>query len=302
MALLAYQIKIIDQYKTQELLLAELYRLFGERFAEDQAFWKRICAEEQGHARLVDRLHAAVDKGVVIFDEGKVKTYTLAAMIQRIEDLVQKARHGSIDSVWALSQTLDLESSLIEKEVFTHFEAMTDTARATLKKLNAETFQHAARVRQLRDAKLRGEQPEAAASRAQSADRIVWTPALSVGIDTIDAQHQLLFGLINDVADLRALGGNPEGLLDLIERMIRFSDAHFAAEDEVMIDSDFPLFPSHRAEHQQFLNRIARFLEDYRQQRRELTDEMMAFLKTWWFQHTNESDRKYARWIRNHQV
>ncbi len=302
MPLRSYQIKIIDQFKAQELLLADLYRIFGERFVEDREFWQQLSGEEQDHARIVGRLHEAVDKGVLLFDEGKVRTYTLTAMMQRIEGFLQKARQGSIDSAWALTQALDLESSLIEKGVFTHFEPLTEPARATLKKLNAETLQHVARVRQLRDAKHQTGRPAAGTTSPEDSGPIVWTPALSVGISAIDDQHRLLFGLINDLAELRASGRGREGLVQLIRKLIPFSDAHFVAEEEVMIESDFPLFAAHRHEHQQFLKQLAGFVNDYAQDRRELTDEMMVFLKTWWFRHTSESDLKYARWIRNRQA
>jgi hemerythrin len=81
--------------------------------------------------------------------------------------------------------------------------------------------------------------------------------------------------------------------------MIGFSDAHFGCEDDVMLESDFPLFASHRREHQYYMERVGQFLEGYQQRRQDLGDDIMAFLTEWWFNHTAESDRRYARWARD---
>ncbi|MFH1983521.1 MAG: bacteriohemerythrin [Pseudomonadota bacterium] len=306
MALKPYQQKILELYEDQERQLAMLYSCFGRQFPNDNAFWGQLVREEEMHARLISKLNAAVDTGALLFDEGKVKTYTLSAMIERLDVLRRKAEAGQMDRRGALAQALDLESALIEKGVFTHFEALNDKARVVLKRLNGETLDHVARVRRMRDA-------DADAPRASvlSGDRspagqaatavLEWTPALSVNDDRLDRQHQLLFAIINDLADLRAKGGERRGIIDLITRMIGFSDAHFGCEDEVMLDADFPLFASHRREHQQFMERVGQFLEGYQQRTQDLTGEMMAFLQAWWLNHTAESDRRYARWIQKRQ-
>ena len=144
MAMKPYQEKIIQLYETQERQLAELYSAFSDRFEADRVFWRELAAEEAKHAVIVAKLYSAVEKGGVLFDEGKVKTYTLAKMIEHTEALLDLSRRGAMDRIVALSQAVDLESSLIEKGVFSHFEALTDKAQAVLKRLNGETLDHIA--------------------------------------------------------------------------------------------------------------------------------------------------------------
>jgi hemerythrin len=303
MALNDHQIDILDLYQSQELRLAELYRAFGDRFTADQTFWNRLVHEEQVHAQIIEKLRDATQKGVLIFDAAKVGTETLKVMIDRIQRLLQRALAGELNRIEALAQALDLESALIEKGVFTRFEPLTEKARAVLRKLNAETLDHVVRVREMydisrQDARKPAETQAKPPEPAPSGVRLVWTAAMSVGIPRIDAQHRFLFEQINKLAAMRARSGSRDQLLEMIRVFIHFSDAHFSAEDEVMIDSDFPLFVNHRLEHQQYVSRMAGFVAAYSQEKPDLIDQMLHFLANWWLRHTCESDTKYGRWIR----
>lgn len=300
MGLKDYQAKIIEQFQTQELLLAELYAAFGRRFPEDREFWERLVREETMHARLIEKLHDVVEKGTMIFDEGKVKTYTLTAMIERIGTLVQRAHRGDLNRREALAQAMDLESALIEKGVFTHFEPMTDKARAVIKQLNRETLDHVDRVRRMHaGVHPTPKQKVETASTPMGDPRIQWTPALSVGVEEIDEQHRKLFDLINRATTLQADAGRFEAVSDLIREMIRYSDEHFKTEDAVMINADFPLFATHRREHQKYMEKIRAFVDSIKDERQDLMEEILDFLTGWWLEHITESDRRYARWIQN---
>jgi hemerythrin-like metal-binding protein len=289
------QESILDLYQTQEVRMAELYTAFARRFSMDREFWQRMAREERLHARIVSSLKTAAAKGVLLFDPGRVDTHDIAAMTARIETLMHQGAQEVMDRVMALSHAMEIESSLVESGVFTQFKALTDKAREVLRRLNNESLDHAAWVRRVLDSDTTF--PDAP---LQAGGHLIWTESLSVNDSRLDDQHRLLFALINDLADLRLSGAPRETLLKVVQRMIAFSDAHFGSEDDVMIASDFPRFDAHRLEHQLFLGQIRRFLNDYSAGREQLSDEILAFLKRWWFHHTAQSDRQYALWILEH--
>lgn len=298
MGLKDYQRKIIQQFETQELLLAALYAEFGRRFSADAAFWERLVREETMHAQLLAKLRTAVEKGVMVFDEGKVKTYTLSAMIERIEDLVQRARRGDLTRNQALAQAMDLEAALIEKGVFTHFEPLNEKARAVLKRLQAETRDHVERVRRMRDDMGPKPSPLPAPPPASAPEpRIAWTPSLATGIEDIDVQHRHLLDLTNRAAALKDDESRWKEIPEILEEMLRYSDEHFKTEDALMIESDFPLFGSHRKEHQRYVEKLRLLIGGLQGEQRSLIGEIIDFLADWWVAHINESDRRYVRWI-----
>ncbi|MEW6670584.1 MAG: hypothetical protein AB1427_02720 [Thermodesulfobacteriota bacterium] len=110
-------------------------------------FWEKLSLEENKHARLVEKLSQAVVKGLVTFDEGKIKTYALETFIKHLETLIAKAENGEIQARTAFTLAVDYETSLIEKNVFTHFGALTEKSKSVMKILIAETQEHIERVK-----------------------------------------------------------------------------------------------------------------------------------------------------------
>jgi len=137
-----YQDKIIDLMKKQETLLATLYKTFAKKFPEHKDFWDKLAREEEKHAGWVEQLRVASEKKVVLFNEGRVKTYTLEFFIQGLEERILRAETDGFNARQALVCTIDLERSLIEKEVFLHFAGITDKARSVMDLLAQETKEH----------------------------------------------------------------------------------------------------------------------------------------------------------------
>ena len=149
-----FQEKILQQLIDQEALLSRLYAIFSKQFPEYQEFWEELSKEEVRHAKLIEKLFEATKTGKIVFDEGKIKTYTLAAFITRLEGIVEKAERGELTPASAFSYAVDYESSLIEKNVFSHFDSLSDKAKNTLKILQIETINHVERIRNARKAML----------------------------------------------------------------------------------------------------------------------------------------------------
>lgn len=146
MGLKVYQEKIIQQLIDQEKMLSELYAVFAGQFPKNEKFFMFLSREEDRHARMIEKLCEAVKGDRVIFDEGKMKTYTLDAFVKRLQGIVAKAKNKEYDLTSALVCAADYESSLIEKNIFTHFESTSEKVNSTLKMLQSETLNHVDRV------------------------------------------------------------------------------------------------------------------------------------------------------------
>ncbi len=148
MSLKPFQENIILQLINQEKTLARLYALFSEQFPDYQEFWIKLSREEERHARLIQKLFDAAKRGKIFFDEGKMKTYTLDAFTARLKSIFEKAEKGEFTVVSAFVCAVDYETSLIEKNIFTHFDSLSDKVKTTLKILQSETLNHVERVRE----------------------------------------------------------------------------------------------------------------------------------------------------------
>ena len=143
------QEKILQQFHRQENLLSELYSIFATQFPAYKDFWAKLSIEENKHAKLVEKLGQASRKGVVLFDEGSIKTFALDTFLKRLETIVERANKGEINIGAAFTFAADYETSLIEKNVFTRFGALTEKSKGVLLLLNAETLEHVERVKKM---------------------------------------------------------------------------------------------------------------------------------------------------------
>ena len=96
MSLEPFQEKILEQLIHQEYLLSKLYAIFSKQFPQYKEFWTKLSKEEDRHAKLIEKLSEAAKTGLIFFDEGKIKTYTLTAFLTRLEGVIEKAERGEI--------------------------------------------------------------------------------------------------------------------------------------------------------------------------------------------------------------
>ncbi len=150
MGLQPYQEKIIEQLIRQERMLSELYTCFAGHFPKYAEFWNALAEEERRHARLIEKLRDAISQGKVVFDEKKIKTYTLDTFIERLEDILTRAKRGEFNLASAFAHAVDYESALIEKNVFSHFDSLSGKIKGTLGILQKETAGHVDRIKEKR--------------------------------------------------------------------------------------------------------------------------------------------------------
>jgi hemerythrin len=129
--------------------------------------------------------------------------------------------------------------------------------------------------------------------------RFVWTPALSVGVESIDVQHQELFQQVN--ALLVALGGQrqDEEILGTLAFLAAYVVRHFEDEERLMRETSYPRLPAHVAEHAQFAKtfgvlraRFARHGIDA-----VFASDVEAELCHWLVQHVQGTDRALGEWL-----
>jgi len=137
-----YQKKIIELMCKQELLLAKLYEIFADQFPEHKAFWQDLAKDELQHAEWIKKLYQAEEKDLVAFSEGKFNPSAMNIYIENLEKTIRRAENKEINLKMAIASTLDFERSLIEKNVFSHFEIIDKKLSGIMTKLESETRRH----------------------------------------------------------------------------------------------------------------------------------------------------------------
>lgn len=124
-----------------------------------------------------------------------------------------------------------------------------------------------------------------------------WTPAMSVGVPELDADHRVLMKIIDELA---LNSENPACTKDLrrcLHALLHYAEFHFGREETVMVACGFPAFDHHKEEHQAFTRLMQdlalHFDDEVAPATRIVNDELQEYLKDWWNHHILIQDMAY---------
>jgi hemerythrin len=124
-----------------------------------------------------------------------------------------------------------------------------------------------------------------------------WTEKYSVNIAALDAQHQGFFATINELNEALARGAGARITEPVLRKLVEYAQAHFAAEEALMTEYQFPGLETHCLEHQRFGKTVTKFLEDYRAGKQGVPVSLLLFLQTWWKGHILTADKAYSSFL-----
>lgn len=128
-------------------------------------------------------------------------------------------------------------------------------------------------------------------------DTFRWTEAYSVNIGILDEQHR---ALIDTVAQLREALHCREGnsvLGSVLHDLVDYAGVHFLTEEGLMEQHEFPGLALHRAQHEEFRERVAEFLQAYRAGRQCVAVSLHLYVETWLREHLRKTDMLYSAYL-----
>jgi hemerythrin-like metal-binding protein len=129
---------------------------------------------------------------------------------------------------------------------------------------------------------------------AQSGAVIAWSEDFSVGIPSIDDQHKVLVSLIARLQQAMAEGRVREELAGLIEKLVTYTQHHFAWEEQLLEAHAFEELSPHRDEHARLTAQVLEFQEKVASGRLALGTPVYQFLTHWLADHIVGTDKRYG--------
>jgi len=122
-----------------------------------------------------------------------------------------------------------------------------------------------------------------------------WQPRYSVGITEIDEQHKKLIALINDLQAAMLRGEGKAALSRILDELIRYTETHFAFEENLLRRRNYSELGAHAQQHQNLKKQVYDLRNELRSGKMTVTMEVMHFLKNWLANHILGSDLRYAQ-------
>lgn len=129
-----------------------------------------------------------------------------------------------------------------------------------------------------------------------------WKQEYSIGIQSIDAQHQGLFSTAAELYKAMSAGQGKSVLARILDRLVQYTAMHFAHEERLMRQHGYPDLEKHLVEHAALTKQVVDFQAEFHSGRANMTVQVLNFLNSWLQQHINVSDKAYAPHLKTKAV
>ena len=129
-----------------------------------------------------------------------------------------------------------------------------------------------------------------------------WHNEYSVQIGSVDAQHKVLFGLAQELFTAMNAGRSKAALARILDRLVQYTQVHFAHEERLMQKHRYPAFQAHKAEHEALIRKVLEFQQEFQQGKVTISVQLLQFLRDWLEKHIKGSDQRYSPFLRQQAV
>jgi len=126
---------------------------------------------------------------------------------------------------------------------------------------------------------------------------VEWRDEYSVGIEAIDKDHKRLLNLINQLQTAVHYQTEDTFVDEAIDALVDYTKSHFAREEKLMQDHEYPGYTEHKKEHEAMIAKVGELLEEIQRDRDTGVEKAVQYLKNWLIKHINGTDQQYSGYL-----
>jgi len=120
---------------------------------------------------------------------------------------------------------------------------------------------------------------------------------LKLEIPEIDSQHETLINLINLLHQAMLQGAGKSTLHELLSQLLEHTRAHFAYEEELMSQHQYPEYEQHKLEHNRLMQHLLDLADRYENGELLLSFAVVLELRGWALVHIENSDKPLGAFL-----
>ena len=122
---------------------------------------------------------------------------------------------------------------------------------------------------------------------------IKWQKEFSVGVDSVDHEHQELIALINELHDsMESNNASTDSVLEMLGEIYAQIAAHFALEESIMRSMRYRSYEEHKADHEVLLDDLLEIMDEVEADESLETVKLSQDLQRWFSDHFRTHDAK----------
>lgn len=130
---------------------------------------------------------------------------------------------------------------------------------------------------------------------------LTWNHACTVGVRAMDDQHGILMDTINELRMANVRGAGREETGALLNQLIEFTRMHFASEEQLMEQSEFPGLAEHQIEHRRILAHLTESAF-WVQHGEAPMKTLLGRLREEYLEHIEGLDQRFGPWLNERGV
>jgi len=129
---------------------------------------------------------------------------------------------------------------------------------------------------------------------------IVWTPALSVGVENIDSQHKIWFEKADQLFEAGKTGKSKEVIAQMFDFLDDYTKQHFRDEEAYMAKINYPGIEEQKTLHKNFIAELAKLKKDFQESGGNITLIINAnqMIVDWLTKHISTMDKKIGTYAK----
>lgn len=133
----------------------------------------------------------------------------------------------------------------------------------------------------------------------QSKNLVDWKPSFNIGNADIDRQHKELVDIINDLHASMTKGTGNKELINIMERLTRYTKEHFDFEENLLKKINHPNLQNQIKEHRRSIEKFEEFNSKLKKEKINinLMNELQDYLKNWLKYHILGQDQNDLKGI-----
>jgi hemerythrin-like metal-binding protein len=124
-----------------------------------------------------------------------------------------------------------------------------------------------------------------------------WSNEYSVEVEGIDRQHQQLFAMLNELHLAMKTGKGAQAAPRILKRLVDYACEHFALEEALMTQANYPELARHKAEQEKLTGEVAKMMQDIESGKTVVSMKLLQFLRSWLQDHIAGVDKKYTSYL-----
>jgi len=133
-----------------------------------------------------------------------------------------------------------------------------------------------------------------ASKKASEVEALPWKEKYSVRVKTIDDHHKVLVKLINELNNAMFYEKGRNTISSIIKGLVDYTIFHFDYEEKMLERNGYGDLVNHKKIHVKFVDKMKEIQKDFDSGEKELSKDVMDFLKVWLVEHIMGTDQKYS--------